>query len=100
LRRFSKKKIPGVKEEDLSPFLFHPGDHGGLLGDTAKRISESPTRLDLTHHIVCINNGELNPGCTRGRKGMEKKNHSKSQQGNVSNLHRSPPFLSFLTDQR
>jgi hypothetical protein len=59
LRRFSKKKITGVEEEDLPPFLFHVGDKGGLLGDTAKRISESPTGFDLAHHVIRIEDAEL-----------------------------------------
>jgi len=59
LRRFSKKKIPGVEEEDLPPFLFHLGGQSGFLGDTAKRVSESPARLDLAHHIIRIEDAEL-----------------------------------------
>jgi hypothetical protein len=59
LRRFSKEKIPGVEEQDLPPLLFHLGDQSGFLGDTAKRVSESAARLDLAHHIICIENAEL-----------------------------------------
>jgi hypothetical protein len=59
LRRFSKKEIPGVKEQDLPPLLFYLGDQRGFLGDTAKRISESPTGFNLTHHIIRIEDGEL-----------------------------------------
>ncbi len=57
-RRFSKEKIPGVEEEKPLPFLFHLGDKRGLLGDTAKRVSESPAGLDLAHHIVRIDDGK------------------------------------------
>jgi hypothetical protein len=78
LRRFSKKKIPGVEEENFPPLRFDLGDQSCFLGDTAKRAPESPTGLDLSHHIVRINNGELNSGCTRGRMDMEKENHIKS----------------------
>jgi hypothetical protein len=59
LGRFSEKEIPGVEKEDLPPFFFDLGNESGFLGNTAKRISESPTRLDFTHHIVRIENGEL-----------------------------------------
>jgi hypothetical protein len=59
LRRFSKKKISGVEKEALPPFLFHLGDKSGSLGNTAKRISESAARLDLTHHIIGIEDAEL-----------------------------------------
>jgi hypothetical protein len=59
LRRFSKKKISGVEEEDTLPFLFHLGDQSGFLGNTAKGVSESPAGLDLTHHIVRIDDAEL-----------------------------------------
>jgi hypothetical protein len=58
LRRFSKKKIPGVEEQDF-PFLFDLRGQSGFLGDTAKGISESPARLDLTHHIIRIEDAEL-----------------------------------------
>jgi len=70
LRRFSKKKIPGVEEENLPPRLLHLGDQGGFLGDTAMRVSESPTRLDLAHHIVRIEDAELG----LGRRERERKN--------------------------
>jgi hypothetical protein len=59
LRRFSKKKISGVEKKDLPPFLFRLGDKSGFLGNTAKRVSESPTGLDLPHHIIGIENHEL-----------------------------------------
>jgi hypothetical protein len=59
LRRFSKKKIPGVEEEDLRPLLFYLGDKSGFLGNTAKTVSESSTRLDLAHHIIRIEDAEL-----------------------------------------
>jgi hypothetical protein len=59
LRRFSKKEIPGVEEQDLPSLLFYLGDQRGFLGDTAKRISESPTGFNFTHHIIRIEDGEL-----------------------------------------
>jgi hypothetical protein len=63
LRRFSKEEVPCVKEKDLPPLFFHLEDKSRFLGDPAKRISESPTRLDLAHHIVSVNDAELNLGC-------------------------------------
>jgi hypothetical protein len=62
LRRFSEKEIPGVEKEDLPPFFFDLGNESGFLGNTAKRISESPTRLDFTHHIIRIEDAELGLG--------------------------------------
>ncbi len=59
LRGFSKKKISCIEEEDLFPFLFYLGDKSGFLGNTAKRVSKSPARLDLTHHIIRIEDAEL-----------------------------------------
>jgi len=59
LRRLSKKKISGVEEEDTFPFLFDLGDKSGFLGNTAKGVSESAAGLDLTHHIIRIDDAEL-----------------------------------------
>jgi len=59
LGRFSEKKIPGVEEEDLLPCLLDLGGQRRFLGDTAKRVSESPTRLDLAHHIIRIEDAKL-----------------------------------------
>jgi hypothetical protein len=63
LRRFSKEEVPCVKEKDLPPFFFHLGDKSRFLGDPTKRTSESATGLDLTHHIVSVDDAELNFGC-------------------------------------
>jgi hypothetical protein len=59
LGRFSEKEIPGVEKEDLPPFFFDLGNESSFLGNTAKGVSESPTRLNLTHHIICIEDAEL-----------------------------------------
>ena len=59
LRGLSEKKIPGVEEEDLPPSLFDLGDQRGFLGDPTKRVSKSPTRLDLAHHIIRVEDAEL-----------------------------------------
>jgi len=68
LRRFSKKKISSVKEKDILPFLLHLGDEGGFLGNTAKRVPESPTGLNLAHHIVRIEDAELTFGFGLGKR--------------------------------
>ena len=69
LRRQSKKEISGVEEEDFSPFFFHLGDQRGFLGNAAKRVSESPARLDLAHHIVRVDDAELCFRVLGGKKG-------------------------------
>ena len=56
---FPEKEISGVEKENLPPFFSYLRNESGFLGDTAKRISESPTRLDLTHHIIRIEDAEL-----------------------------------------
>jgi hypothetical protein len=63
LRRFSKKEISGVEEKDLSPLFFQLGDKGGLLGDTTKGIPKSSTGLNLTHHVVRVDDAELDFRC-------------------------------------
>jgi hypothetical protein len=62
LRKFSKKEVSGIEKEDLSPLFFYLQDKGGFLGDTAKRAPESPTGLDLAHHIVGVDDAELDFG--------------------------------------
>jgi hypothetical protein len=59
LRGFSKKKISGIEEKDLSAFFLYLIDERRFLGNTAKRVSKSPTRLDLTHYIIGIKDAEL-----------------------------------------
>jgi hypothetical protein len=73
LRGFSKKKISCVEKEDLFPFLFYLGDKRGFLGDTAKRVSKSPTGLDLTHHIIRIEDAELDLGFDLSQGGLEQR---------------------------
>ena len=70
MRRFSKKEISSIQEKDLSPLLFYLGDNGGFLGDTTKRAPESTTGLDLTHHIIGVNDAELDFGCCLWERGM------------------------------
>jgi hypothetical protein len=59
LRRFSKKEISCVEEKDLSAFFLYLSDERRFLGNTAKRVSESPTGFDLAHHIIGIEDAEL-----------------------------------------
>jgi hypothetical protein len=59
LEGFTKEKISCVEKKDFSPSLSHLGDKGGFLGHTAKRIPESPTRFDLSHHIIGVDDAEL-----------------------------------------
>jgi len=63
LGRFSKEEVSGVEEKDFFPFFFYLGDKGRFLGDTTKRAPESPTGLDLTHHIIGVDDAELDFGC-------------------------------------
>jgi hypothetical protein len=56
---FPEKEISGVEKENLPPFFSYLRNESGSLGNTAKGISESPTRLDLTHHIIGIEDAEL-----------------------------------------
>jgi hypothetical protein len=63
LRKFSEKEVSTIKEEKLSPLSSYLDDKARFLGDTAKRIPESPTGLDLTHHIICIDDAEFDFGC-------------------------------------
>jgi hypothetical protein len=63
LRRFSKEKVSGVKEKDLSTLFFYLRDKCRFLGDTTKRAPESPAGLDLTHDIIGVDDAELDSGC-------------------------------------
>jgi hypothetical protein len=59
LRRFSKKEVSCVEEEDFPPVAFRLMNDRCFLGDTAKRTPESPARFDLAHDIVCVDNAKL-----------------------------------------
>jgi hypothetical protein len=63
MKRSSKEEIPCIEEKDVPPLLSYLGNQSRFLGDTTKRISESPTRLDFTHHIIGVDNAELSFGC-------------------------------------
>jgi len=87
LRRFPKKEISTVKEEKLSTLFFSLGDKSRFLGDTAKRAPESPTGLDLTHHIIGVDNAELESGCCLGKGnvalGHEKPENNKRKDSSI-----------------
>jgi hypothetical protein len=59
LKRFSEKKIPGIEEEDSPSCPFDLGSQRRFLGNTAERVPESSARLDLTHHIIRVEDAEL-----------------------------------------
>jgi hypothetical protein len=71
LRRFSKKKVSGVEKKNLSSFFSYLRDQGRFLGDTAKRLPESPTGINLSHHIVGVDNTESDFVGFRGRESAE-----------------------------
>jgi hypothetical protein len=57
-----KKQIAGIDEENFSPLASDLTDQGRLLGHTAKGIPESPAGLNLPHHIICVDDAELDFG--------------------------------------
>jgi len=68
LGKFSKEEVSSVEEKGASPFFFYLGDKSRFLGDTTKRAPESPARLDLTHHIIGVNEAEMDFGyCLKER---------------------------------
>jgi hypothetical protein len=71
LRRFSKEEVSGVKEKDLPTLFFYLRDKCRFLGDTTKRAPESPAGLDLTHHIIGVDDTKLDFGCCLEERIME-----------------------------
>jgi hypothetical protein len=63
LGRLPKKEIAGIDEENFSPLASDLMDQGCLLGHTAKGIPKSPAGLDLAHHVIGVNDAELDFGC-------------------------------------
>jgi len=63
LRRFSEEEVTSFEEKDLSSLSFYLRDKSRFLGDTTKRAPESPTGLDLTHHIIGVDDAEMDFGC-------------------------------------
>jgi hypothetical protein len=82
--RFSKEKISSVEEKNLFPFFSYLRDKGRFLGDTAKRASESPARLDFTHDIIGVNDTELGFGCRSEERDVEQ-GHDPSQNSEPKN---------------
>jgi len=72
LKGFPEEEVSSVKEKNLSSLFLYLRNKGRLLGDTAKRAPESTTGFNLTHHIVSVNDAELDFGCGLGVKGAEK----------------------------
>jgi hypothetical protein len=69
LGRFSKEEITGVEKENGLSFLFNLIHQGRFLGHTAKGIPKSPAGFNLSHHVIGIDQGQLNFGCgTEGRR--------------------------------
>jgi hypothetical protein len=62
LGRLPKKEIAGIDEKNFSPLVHHLTDQGCLLGHTAKGVSESPAGLHLAHHIIRVDDAELDFG--------------------------------------
>jgi hypothetical protein len=71
LKRFSKEEVSGIEEKDLFPLFSYLGNKGRFLGDTAKRTPESPTGFDFTHHIIGIDDRELDLVHSLGESNME-----------------------------
>jgi hypothetical protein len=62
LGKLPKKEIAGIDEKNFFPFAHYLTDQGCLLGHTAKGVSESPAGFDLPHHIIGVNDAELDFG--------------------------------------
>jgi hypothetical protein len=88
LRKFSKKQISCIQEKDFLPFASQLLNQRCFLGDTAKRASESSAGLDLAHHIVGVDDAELDLRC-----GMEERSMGKIQ--NESEDQKNKNFLEF-----
>ena len=80
LGRFSKEEVTGVEEKDLSPFFSELGNQSRFLGETAKRVPKSAAGLDLAHHIIRINDRELNLGSTLNKRRIEKQAKGRNQK--------------------
>jgi len=77
LGRLPKKKIAGIDEKNFSPLAHHLTDQGCLLGHTAKGVSESPAGFHFAHHIIRVDDAELNFG-----GGLERRSMGQNQNEN------------------
>jgi hypothetical protein len=68
LGRLPKKEIAGIDKKNFFPLAHQLTDQGCLLGHTAKGVSESPARLHLAHHIIRVDDAELNSGSLERRR--------------------------------
>jgi hypothetical protein len=62
LGRLPEKEIAGIDEENFSPLAHHLMDQGFLLGHTAKGVPKSPTGFHFAHHIIRVDDAELDFG--------------------------------------
>jgi hypothetical protein len=96
LRRFPEEEVSRVEEKDLSSLFLYLGDKGRFLGDAAKRVSESPTGFDFTHHIVGVDDAELDFGCGLHKRnaelGHDEPNHNRRNDSSIFQFN--PPFYS------
>jgi len=68
LGNFSKEEVSSVDEKGASPFFFYLGYIIRFDAATTERAPESPARLDLTHHIIGVNEAEMDFGyCLKER---------------------------------
>ena len=68
----AEEEVTGIEEKEGSALFFQLGDKGRFLGETAKRAPKSAAGLDLAHHIIRINDRELNLGSTLNKRRIEK----------------------------
>jgi hypothetical protein len=97
-RVFSKKKVTCVKEENLFPFLLHLGNQGSLLGNTTKRVSKSPTGLDLSHNIIGVNDAKVDFGNSKRNDWTAQNENTGEEDDGVDEFswgHKSPPSFIF-----
>jgi len=79
LRRLSEEEVSGIEEKDPSPLFSELGNKGRFLGETAKRVPKSAAGLDLAHHIIRINDGDLDFGTPLNKRGMEEEDQNRDQ---------------------
>jgi hypothetical protein len=97
LEDLSKEEVSGIDKEYFLTLLLDPGDQGRFLGDPAKRVSKSPTGLNLSHHIIGVDEGELGLRCPPGHRGIEsgdnKSDRHKDQNSSVCQFNPHLPEI-------
>jgi len=71
LRKFSKEEISGVQKKNFFVFFFYLRDERGFLGNTTKRAPESAAGFYLAHHIVGVDDAEMDFGLRENRRRIE-----------------------------